>query len=357
VDDVIADLYAGLGAAPPAVVLFFAPDRPGEEVIRALSAAWPRTRIIGCSTAGEISTGVLRNHSIVAAGLDARFVRRAAVALADFHDGVERGVARAVAQLESTFGPLGALDPTTHVGLVLVDSTHGVEESTNVALGNHAPLLSFVGGSAGDNLRFKETPVVTCAGSTRHGAALMLLELLRPFRVSKACHFEPTNSCFRVTRAEGRRLFELDGRPAAEVYAEYIGCPPEALSFENLFANPAGIVIDGKAWVRQVVPPVVDGGAITLGCSIAEGAELHFMKPRLGLVGHLRQEIVLARAELGRIRGALLVGCALRRLELEATQKTDDYARLIEFPAAGFHTHGESWLVHMHHTLTAIYLG
>jgi len=30
---------------------------------------------------------------------------------------------------------------------------------------------------------------------------------------------------------------------------------------------------------------------------------------------------------------------------------------LIEFPAAEFHTHGESWLGHMHQTLTAIYLG
>ncbi|HWE30263.1 MAG TPA: FIST C-terminal domain-containing protein [Polyangia bacterium] len=141
------------------------------------------------------------------------------------------------------------------------------------------------------------------------------------------------------------------------MYAEYIGCAPDALSFDNLFANPAGLVIDGKAWVRQVVPPVHDRGAITLGCAVAEGAELYFLKPRLGLVGHLRQEIVLARAELGQIRGALLFDCALRRLELEATHMKDTYARLIEFPAAGFHTHGESWLGHMHQTLTAIYFG
>lgn len=101
----------------------------------------------------------------------------------------------------------------------------------------------------------------------------------------------------------------------------------------------------------------LDRGAITLGCAVPEGAELYFMKPRLRLVGHLRQEIVLARAELGQIRGALLFDCALRRLELERTHTKDEYARLIEFPAAGFHTHGESWLGHMHQTLTAIYFG
>jgi len=109
---------------------------------------------------------------------------------------VAPGVAAAAAELEKTFGPLGALDPKTHVGLVLIDSTHGVEEETKVERGNHAPLISFVGGSAGDDLAFKETRVVTSAGSTRHGAALMLLELARPFRVSKACHFAPTEmSC------------------------------------------------------------------------------------------------------------------------------------------------------------------
>jgi hypothetical protein len=356
-DEIVHELRAGLGDTQKVVILFFAPNRPGEKIVSSLRAAWPNTLIIGCSTAGEISTGRAQNSSVVAAGMGGALVKRAAVACADYAHGVGEGVNDAVTELERTFGPLNQLDPKTHVGLVFIDSTHGVEESTHVELGNRAPLLAFVGGSAGDDLAFKETRVVTSAGSTHHGCALMLLELVRPFRVAKACHFGPTDTHFRVTKVEGRRLLELDGKPASEVYARYVGCAPEELSLNNLFMNPAGLVIDGQAWVRQVNPPVQDHGAITLGCSIAEGSDLYFLKAQIDLVGHLQNEIKQARAELGEIRGALLFDCALRRLELEATNTKENYARLIDFPAAGFHTHGESWLGHMHQTLTAIYFG
>jgi hypothetical protein len=220
---------------------------------------------------------------------------------------------------------------------------------------NRARLHRFVGGSPGADAAFRETRVVVGTDSTTFGCALMLLEVARPFRVARACHFVATDKHFRVTRADGRRLIELDGQPAAEVYARHVGLPQSALSLETLFMNAAGIVIDGQAWVRQAVPPVQDHGTITLGCSVVEGAELYFLKQRIDLVSHLREEIATARAELKEIRGALLFDCALRRFELEANNAKDAYARLIDFPAAGFHTHGESLIGHMHQTLTALY--
>jgi hypothetical protein len=357
VDEIVADIHGTLGDSSNVVVLFFAPDRPGAEVTRQLAARWPAAQIIGCSTAGELSTGSSRNGSVVAAALPRALVPRAAVACADYAHGVTQGIGDAVAQLEQTLGPLAQLDPKRYVGLVMIDSTHGVEEATHIELGNRAPLLQFVGGSAGDDLAFKDTQVVTSRGSTHHGCALIVLEVARPFRVTKACHFIPTDAHHKVTRVDGRRLIELDGEPAANVYARHVGCAVEELSFDNLFMNPAGVVIDGQAWVRQVVPPVQDHGAITLGCSVAQGAELYFLKQRTDLVSHLREEIAAARAELGQISGALLFDCALRRLELEATHTKESYAQQIDCPAAGFHTHGESWLGHMHQTLTAIYFG
>jgi hypothetical protein len=117
------------------------------------------------------------------------------------------------------------------------------------------------------------------------------------------------------------------------------------------------MVIDGEPWLRQVNPPFQKGGAVYLGCSIVEGSVVYFMKPRQDLVTHLKAELAAGRASLGTIRGALLYDCALRRLELEATQTKDAYARLIDFPAAGFCTHGESWLGHMHQTLTGLFFG
>ena len=53
--------------------------------------------------------------------------------------------------------PLRELDPQRFVGIALLEGAKGQEERLNEALGNVAPLLSFVGGSAGDNITFSGT--------------------------------------------------------------------------------------------------------------------------------------------------------------------------------------------------------
>ena len=356
-DGISAELIEQLGPAPAAVILFFSPARPGPDVASRLRAAWPTTQIVGCSTAGEIATGIARNSSVCAAALRSGLVGRCAVAVADYRAGVQEGVAAAVRQLEGELGPLRSLDPERYVGLIYIDSTHGIEELTHDALGNFAPQLQFVGGSAGDDLAFVETTALGNDQTTHHGCALMVLEVERPFRVVKSCHFKPTAVSYTATKADGRTLFELDGRPAAEVFSEYVGVPPQELSFDNLMLNPIGVVIDGEPWIRQPVPPFQDRGAVTLGCAIAEGSTVHFLERRCDLVAHLRSVLSDVRADLGAIQGLVMSDCALRRMELENEGIKDDYAKLLDFPVVGFHTHGESWIGHMHQTFTGLFFG
>lgn len=348
------ELMRDLGSHPAAIVLFFAGDRPGEQVAQRLTAAYPGVPLLACLAAGELSSGRHETQSVVAAGLDRTLIVRSAVALADYTDGMEGGLNHAVKELERTFGPLAALDPTRHVGIILLDSLHAIEEATHVLLGNHAPLLSFVGGSSG-NFGFDRSRIVTSQGATSHGCGLMLLEVARPFHVAKTCHFGPTQTHFVATKVRGRQLFELDGRPAAQVYAEYIGCPPEQLSYQNLLLNPIGLVIDGESWLRQVWPPIQHEGSIFLGCEVAEGTHLTFMKPLTDLVTHQQRELARTRAELGELKGALLFDCIGRRSELELTGQLARYMQLFDLPAVGFNTVGESWIGHMAQTLTAIY--
>ena len=133
--------------------------------------------------------------------------------------------------------------------------------------------------------------------------------------------------------------------------------PPEQFSFENLMPTPVGVVIDGEPWVRHPVPPFQQDGAMLLGCAIVEGATVHFLERRCDLVSHFHSVLDDVRAELGTIQGAVLSDCVLRRVELEKEGLQDAYAKLIDFPAVGFHTHGESWIGHMHQTLTGIFFG
>lgn len=353
---IASELLSALGHEPGAIVLFYCATRPGEEVVRRIARARPGTPLLACMSAGELSTGRVERGSVVAAGLQRALVKRAAVALAHYGDGLESGLGRSLAELEQTFGPLARLDPATHVGLILLDACHAIEERTHVVLGNRAPLLSFVGGSS-TNIALDQSRIVTSSGATSHGCGLMVLELARPFHVTKTCHFGATAARVVATKVDGRLLCELDGRPAAQVYAEHVGCRPEQLDAEKLAFHPIGLVIDGEPWLRQVWPPARHDGALTLNCEVAEGSELYFMEPTEDIVSNLARSVAEVRRTLGAPQGALLFDCVSRRTELLARGAIARYAQQLNFPAIGFHTAGESWIGHMAQTLTALYFG
>ncbi len=351
------ELAKALGRDSRAAVVFFSPERDGAALLTELRERLGHANIIGCSTAGELSTGQLSQGavSIAAFGDDAK---RAHVALADFEAGVEAGVEAAVASLEQQVGsPLRELSRDTHVVICLIDSVHGVEEEAHRVFGRHAPLMPIVGASAADGLKFERTVVAAGSETSSHGMAFMLLELARPFRVVRTNHFVRASDDMRVTSCEGRLLQELDGRPAVDVYCEHTGLKPEELTQESLFLHPIGLIIDDEAWIRQVMPPIRRDGSIQLGCEIAGGTAVCFLKPGAELIPHTAEFLESIKADLGGIRGALMFDCALRRLELDFAQSHSSYAELLDFPTAGFHTHGESLVGHMHQTLTALILG
>ena len=106
--------------------------------------------------------------------------------------------------------------------LIWLSAVPGSEEA--VLAGIHAVLganTPIAGGSAADN---------TIAGAWRQFANAAVLEdhvvvsvLFPSTRVHHSFHsgYVETDLEGTVTRAEGRRLFEIDGRPAGEVYAEW----------------------------------------------------------------------------------------------------------------------------------------
>lgn len=356
--EVARTLVDALGPDPAAVIVFHDPKRDGAGLARALTERLGHDALIGCSSAGEISTGELGHGTVVAAALGSDRVKRAAVTCHSLAPSLPAALAAAVRELEERLGsPLRDLDPQRHVGLIFLDSVHGIEEAVLVHLGNVAPLLRFVGGSAADELAFAQVQVLGGARASRNGFALMVLELEGPFEIVKGCHFGPVGPEHVVTRAEGRLLHELDGRPAVEVYCEHIGCAPEQFNFETLFQNPIGLVIAGEAWLRQASPPFRVGGSVFLGCEIAEGSVVHFMKPSAPLIEHTGALLDQVRGRLGEIRGALTFDCALRRLELDAAGTGPAYAALFSFPTAGYFTHGESFVSHMHQTFTGLFFG
>jgi hypothetical protein len=239
----------------------------------------------------------------------------------------------------------------------LHEGLKGNEEEANAVLGHVAPFLSFLGGSAGDNVRLKETLVFYDGQASNCGSVMMLMEMAVPFVIVKTCSFEPTPTKLRIGRVQGRVVYEIDGQPAVPTYAAKIGVSPEALGPPVFMANPLGLMIDGEPWVRSPIAILPDGGLL-FGCKIIEGAELNLLKST-DLVGDTKDALGRGAAKLdGRPSVGLLFNCAHRCIEIQMKHLEAPFCGAIAgFPVAGFHSYGESWLAHMNQMLIALLLG
>jgi hypothetical protein len=206
--------------------------------------------------------------------------------------------------------------------LVWLSSAPGHEEDVIAGIqdvvGDTTPI---VGGSAADNQIVGEWRMSSGERAIRQG---MVLSVLFPSgRVGAAFHsgYTPTTKRGRITRCEGRRLWEIDGRPAARVYAEWtdgaITIPAEGdqnvLMSTSLWPLGRTMSTLGGADVYILSHPetVRADGSMTLFTRVAEGEELVLMA---GTVDALITRPVLvtqAAARVGEIAPAEIVGMIL----------------------------------------------
>lgn len=137
--------------------------------------------------------------------------------------------------------------------------------------------------------------------------------------------YEPTSKRGTVTRAEGRTLYEIDGKPAAIVYNEWSGgaISEELESGGNILGkttlSPLGRIvgsIEGTPYFQLSHPDgLVDGEALTLFTGIEEGEELICMTgtkdsliSRAGRVAQAALDSSLSSDK--QVLGSLVIYCA-----------------------------------------------
>lgn len=358
-DAAVAHLAEQLAGLDPTVIVFFSGhERDGAALSRDLKARFTGAEVLGCTSAGEFASAGSGRGGVSLLALTGNKVRRASTAMADFSGGVQAGMAAALQRLAGGLSlDLRQADPKRYVGIVLIEGLGMHEEEVNEYLGNAAPLLSFVGGSAGDDLLFRETRLFLNGSATNNGAVLLLMEAAVPFVIGKTCSFRPVGSPYRVTRADAktRTVYELDGKPVLEAYAKLVGKTPAQLDGDVFRVNPLGLVIDGKPWIRSPMQAQPDGG-LKFYCAIREGMDVYLMEGT-DLVGETRAAIADWNRELGApIAGGFAFNCVLRRLDLDKKELHGPFLDSFKgMQVAGFHTYGESWLGHINQTLTAIF--
>jgi hypothetical protein len=349
----VAELKQQCGNPEPRMVLCFASTKYDPAGLsRELKATFPEAVIAGCSTAGEIVSGRMLTDSVVAMFLDGDSIEDAACAVVK---GIRQGagVAGAFGELEAHFGtPVSAMDIEKYVGVVLFDGMSGAEERLMEQIGDRTDLF-FIGGSAGDDLKFKTTHIMANGEAYSDAALLVLLKVRKGFDIIKTQSFTTTDKTLVATEVDeaNRKVIRFNGKPAVEAYAEAVGVTPEKAAAEFM-RHPLGLMVEGEPYVRS--PQRVEGSALIFYCRITEGAELQVLNGT-DIVADTCAAVSAKKAELGKIAGIVDFHCILRTLQLRAEKRSPAYGAIFaDLPAIGFSTYGEAYLGHINQTSTML---
>lgn len=357
----IAEIGAAIGPRPVAqIVAFFSADYDVETLNRSLSARFPGAGIAGCTMSGGISpAGGLDRGLVVIAFPRAGFRIVSTLLDAIDHLDVER-TASSVRALRRSLDGAGA-DPASGrcFALSLIDGLTNAEETVVSAIAWALDGIPLVGGSAGDDLTFRETVLLHDGRIHQRAAVLLLVDSDFPIQIFKSDNFEPTETKFVVTASddEQRTVHELNAEPAAREYAMAVGLDPERLSPMSFAAYPLAVKVGGEYFCRSIRRMNADG-SLSFFCAIDEGVVLTLARPR-DIVAATEAELARLDDALGGIDLVIGFECVLRRLDAESRQVRHGIIDLYRrYDIVGFDTYGEQYRsMHLNQTFTGIAIG
>ncbi|KPJ57572.1 hypothetical protein AMJ49_00415 [Parcubacteria bacterium DG_74_2] len=258
-------------------------------------------------------------------------------------------------------------NPEKYFVLLLTDFFSAKEDYILENLYKMSGLL-FVGGGAGGKfnpmVKGNATPgyIHTKEGAFTNSAAIALVRCDIPFKIDLVTSLVPTEIKFKITKGEGRFIYELDGKPAFDKYIKALGVPRIAMGIEKipnyrlLMAYPLGLMIGDRAYVRSIA--TFKGKSLMMAANIKEGQVLHLMR-RSNIVEVTREKVTGLKQKLGSISGLILFNCCYRLLESEMLGVSENLFKIINIaPLIGLNSYGEyyGW-ISMTHTLTILAIG
>jgi len=348
--EAMAEALRRLGRRPTAGFVFCSPNLSLEDALGMASELQSEVAWLGCTTAGQFTEeGFIGSGLVVLlmANQDAehslRFSEYADDPTQTFHE-----LCGGIRELTRQARDRGYGMATT---VALVDGLSGEGERLVERLhGELSPSGEIVGGAAGDGGKFERTLVGAGARTTAAGAALLHVFSSRRWGVGVDHGLRPATRVMRVTRASGNVVYEIDGRPAFDIYRDYADAKGVDLRPENagtfFINNELGLMFFNE--LRKARAPLSSkDGALTCAAEVPQGAGVCILDgSRDELLAAAARAAREASERLGRNRpaGVLLFDCICR-----GTILGDDFGREIEavrsifpgVPLAGFLTYGE----------------
>jgi hypothetical protein len=199
-------------------------------------------------------------------------------------------------------------------------SEEGVLRGINEVLGEDVPIL---GGTAADNSLEGKWRVFANQTVMSNGVVLTAMFSHLPMGYAYGGGYRATDKKAVVTKASGRTLYQLNGRPALEIYANWIGSTREDLQGSAILGastlHPIA-VYDADADFYAVKHPVgaARDSSITLAAEIKDGDEITLMDASAdeliaAVPTVIEQAMDMANLEREDVAALLFIHCGGRR--------------------------------------------
>ena len=353
--------YDQVHQAEMALVLFFCSSRYDQQVLAGeLNRLFGETPVIGCTTAGEIGIEGCQSFSLSGMSFPAPVFTVATGLLGPLESfEVRQGKEFAEALNGEILTQSSSGQLRNPFAFLMIDGLSQREESVLGSIHNNLPEVPIIGGSAADDLQFRETTVFARGRFHRNHAVMALVDSSCPVSLWKSQHFEATDQRMVITAADtaNRRVIEINGLPAAAEYARLTGADIGDLEPNWFASSPVVVLVNGKEYVRSI-QRVNDDGSLTFYCAIEEGLVIRVARA-LDLYRNLESELQEMTADIGQYQAILACDCVLRRLELEQNSDLERIGDLLrQYRVTGFHSYGEQiGGVHVNQTFTALAIG
>ncbi|MFO1241719.1 MAG: FIST N-terminal domain-containing protein [Rickettsiales bacterium] len=297
--------------------------------------------VIGCSTAGEISSEGVSTGTVSLIGMhfDHTHIKCATANLASTDASYKAGKEIAAQLMQQDLKAVFTLGPGVNV--------NGSEFVKGVAE-NVGSSVVVTGGLAGDGTNFKKT-FTMLGGETFSDKAVAFGLYGKQVRVGSGSRggWKPFGPSRRVTKSAANVLYELDGKPALALYKEYLGEKAAQLPSSGLL-YPFAILREDRSTtglIRTILDVDHDKESLVLAGDLPEGSIVCLMHADTDSLVEGSEDAANEAGQKDSDGVALLISCVGRRLvmgndvdeEIEAVQKTMGKDTAI----AGFYSYGE----------------
>lgn len=262
------------------LIAFASDSHDLEDLVRGIRSVSGDSELIGCTTAGEISTHGAGDGGVIVAALggDGFEIRTAS------GQGAGGELRKAGAAAATAIADLDARRPNRAL-LLLSDGASGNQQEmirgVHEIVGSTVPL---VGGCAGDAMKMERTFQIHGDRVMSGGVAAAAIASDGPLGIGWSHGWERTGEPMLVTNSRANHVIEIDDRAALDEYLSRLEAPPEAAANSQEFTrwartHPLGLGRrpNGHEPVRCVSEADFDGRSIICTAEVPSGGLVWFM--------------------------------------------------------------------------------